>query len=188
MVSAGGLFTYVSAGLPGCFGDAGAFNTSELKRNIDDGLLSATWSTTIGEDTREYHPYLVGDGAFSLSSCLQKCYTPASQENSPKGKYNRAIINCRREVERVFGRLKGRWAFCNRNTFWGSPNFTRDAHLVCCALHNLLESRHVEYMPERVANMDAQAQAQVHEHPGGNTAQGVALRERLTKYLSLPIE
>ena len=83
-----------------------------------------------------------------------------------------------------------RWALCNRNTFLRSPQFTRDTHLVFCALHNILEARHVEYIPGQVANMDAQAQGQalVHAHPGGNTAQGVALRERLTTYLSPPIQ
>ena len=57
-MSAAGLFTYVSAGLPRCFGVAGAFNTNELKRKIDDGLPSVAWSNTIDPGDERIPPIL----------------------------------------------------------------------------------------------------------------------------------
>ena len=141
-VDAQGRFINVSAGLPGCFGDAGAFNNSLFKKKIDEGLLSATWSLTAGDDTRVYNPFLVGDVAFPLSIHMQKCFSTSPGEHSREGKYNKWIINCRREVERTFGKLKGWWAFCMRNSLWGSPKFNKDAHLVCCGLHNYVENRY----------------------------------------------
>ena len=187
VVSATGRFIYVSAGYPGCFGDAGAFNSSLLKQKLDAGLLSSTWSSTVGEHTRTYHPFLVGDAAFPLSSYMQKCFGNVPAENTREGKYNRCIINCRREVERAFGRLKGRWVFCMRNTFWGCPKFTKDCHLVCCALHNYLEHRNEVYVVQAPANIGVAQQEQVHVHAndGNVNAAGESLRQFLASYCAL---
>ena len=188
VVDANGRFIYVSAGYPGCFGDAGAFMNSKLKEKIEAGLLSTNWSCTVGEITRTYKPFLVGDGAFPLSIYMQKCFGTTPNENSREGRYNRRIINCRREVERSFGRLKGRWVFCSRNTFWGCPKFVKDAHLVCCALHNFVEKRGIQYnvLPgPNIAQAHVQALAQVHEVEGSMTAQGESLRQFLASYCFL---
>ena len=82
----------MSAGLPGCFGDAGAFNNSLLKTKTDEGLLSVTCSLIVGDDTRVYNPFLVGDGAFPLSIHMQKCFSTSPDKHSREEKYNRCIL------------------------------------------------------------------------------------------------
>ena len=89
--------------------------------------------------------------------------------------------NCRREVERTFGTLKGGWAFCVKNIFWGSPKLNKDAHLVCCGLRNYVENRGIAYVVQPVANV-AQAQALAQALDGNLNAQGEALRQFLTSY------
>lgn len=108
-----------------------------------------------------------------------------------KGKFNRCVINCRREIERVFGRLKGRWAFCRRNTFIRDPGLIRSAVRVCCALHNFVEDRKLEYDLEWQVQGGVEVQVTNVGHVPiaqagavGVAAAGRAVREFLTKYVS----
>ena len=86
--------------------------------------------------------------------------------------------------------LKGRWAFCRRNTFVQSPEFVRSAVRVCCALHNFIEERHVDYDVEwqnegvvvPVANLGPAPTAQ--QGVLGRNAEGREGRAFLTKYVS----
>ena len=65
-----------------------------------------------------------------------------------KARFNRSVINCRREIQRAFGRLKGRWAFCSRNTFCRDPVFIKKAVRVWCSLHNFVERLGATYDEE----------------------------------------
>lgn len=194
---ANGRLLYVNAGAPGTVGDAGLWGCSDLCRLIQEGLLDdAGQVLSTGDESKEVLPFLVGDAAFPLGPHMMKIWDEPGPQGmaqfraSGKGKFNRCVINCRREIERVFGRIKGRWAFCRRNAFIQEPELIRCDVRVCCALHNFVEDRNLEY------DLEWQAQGGA-EVPVGNlgpaptaqagvvgvSAQGRAVREFLTKYV-----
>ena len=192
-----GRFLYVNVGAPGSVGDARLWARSDLCSRIEGGMLDiAGVELSDGEETRMIRPVLVGDAAFPLGPHMMKIYDEPGPNGMPefrasgKATFNRCVINCRREIERTFGRLKGRWAFCRRNTFVQSPQFVRSAVRVCCALHNFIEERHVDYDigwqhegPEapvpNIAPIPAAQQGVV-----GRNAEGRAVRDFLTRYVS----
>jgi hypothetical protein len=178
------IFRYVNAGAPGCVGDSGLFSRSQLKDQIDQGLLQTEATPLNFLDGSEYNvwPYIVGDAAFPLGTHILKCYEPSPPQGSPEAKFNRKIINARRVIERAFGRLKGRWVFCAKNTFWGDVNFTRSAIVACCGLHNFLEMRHVEMFEEDDGDDDADHMLALppDAHVGGI---GVDVRSQLARWV-----
>ena len=118
-----GRFIYVLGGAPGCCGDTGLFGNSSLKDLINTGvLLQSSTEITIGTNVHDINPFVVGDSAFTTQPYMQVGHVrPAPTEDKPEGKYNRNIINSRRTVECAFGRLKGRWQFCNSNCHQNDP-------------------------------------------------------------------
>ena len=110
-----------------------------MKAQLDNGDFPFGERLEYANEEQFVQGHLVGDAAFGLSKTMLKCHDGVPAENTPEGKFNRAAINSRRAVECAFGRLVGRWAFCNRNTFWSSPTVTRHAIQVCCGLHNFLQ-------------------------------------------------
>jgi hypothetical protein len=136
-------FIYVNAGAPACVGDAGLFQRSRLGHLIREGLLTTADVTLYFEDAgvEKIFPYLVGDAAFPLGRHMMKAIDPVPADDTPEKAFNTRILLARRVIERAFGRLKGRWAFCRRNTFWNSLDFCREAIEACCGLHNFLQER-----------------------------------------------
>ena len=185
IVDVNGLFLYASAGAPGCMGDAGLWATAELKTQLDNGAYPYGEMLECGNEAQFVQGYLVGDAAFALSKTMLKCHDGAPLEDTPDGKFNRAIINSRRAVECTFGRLKARFAFCNRNTFWANPTVTRDAVQVCCGLHNFLQKRSVG-IPDEV-HVPGGGLGQVHVELGEAQAiAGATVRDFITDWLSQP--
>jgi hypothetical protein len=45
------------------------------------------------------------------------------------------LLSARRRIELTFGRLKERFVFCKKNTFWNDLDWTRTAIEACCRLH-----------------------------------------------------
>lgn len=195
---ANGRFLYVNAGAPGTVGDAGLWSRSDLCQLIEEGLFhGAPHELTADGHTQSVQPFLVGDAAFPLGPHMMKVWDEARPQDrahwraAGKGKFNRCVINCRRGIECTFGRLKGRWAFCRRNTFIREPKLISSAVRVCCALHNFVERLGMEYEEEWAAQGGAGVQvANVGPAPpaqagvGGVAAQGRAVREFLTKYVN----
>lgn len=155
IVDAKGLFLYVSSGSPSTAGDAGLWARSALKAKFDDGLPeAAAVELEVDDDVSEITGYLVGDAAFAKSKYMMKCIDPPPPLGSAEAKYNRCVINARRGVERSFGILKGRFAFCDKNTFYGAPQLTRTAILVCCCLHNFLTVRAVPFDDRDIVQLE----------------------------------
>jgi DDE superfamily endonuclease len=149
IVDANGLILYANAGSPGSVGDAGVFSRSLIKQQLDQGLaeLAAVQLEVAGEE-KQVTGYLVADSAFALNKYTTKCIDPPPAHGSAEEKFNRCVINARRGVECCFGRLKGRWVFCKKNTFYGNPAFCRDAVLSCVCLHNFVQVRTPDYDEE----------------------------------------
>ena len=142
-VDSRGLFTFVDIGPPGSVGDAAVFNGSALKAKLIAGEWGnfATWQCN-GKTVR---PFVVGDSAFALSPVLMKIIagdnlTPAAES------FNYTQIRTRRVVECAFGRLKERFNLVHE-TNSNDPQFVSKAGLICCALHNIIERRHLGHLP-----------------------------------------
>jgi DDE superfamily endonuclease len=135
------------AGAPACLGDAGLFVRSALKEGINNGCLRILDVRLVVEgQPRSIHPFLVGDAAFGLEQHMQKNFGPQPPApGSAQAMYNKRVTDCRRRVEITFGELKGRCVVCKRNVFWYDVDFLSEGIIVCCALHNFLTDRGVEY-------------------------------------------
>ncbi len=144
VVDSNKLFIFVSAGAPACIGDAGLYTRSVLKDSIEAGCLDLIdIPLRVAHQEKRIKPYLVGDAAFGLSTHLLKNYSPTPAAGTAHAMFNKKLTNCRRLVEIAFGELKGRWAICKRNVFWGDIEFLKVVTSVCCALHNFVTERGV---------------------------------------------
>jgi hypothetical protein len=110
---------------------------------------------------------------------MMKVIEPPPAPDSNAARLNRRLLNARRLIEMLFGRLKGRWVFCSKNTFWSSVDFTRQAIEVCCGLHNFLEERDVEMPVDEDENDDALAVP--HEAPAAGA--GAVVRDHLVQWV-----
>ena len=144
-------------------------------------------------------PFLVGDAAFPLAPTMLNVYDSPSPAQADafraagKARFNRSVINSQREIERAFGRLKGRWAFCRRNTFFRDPIFIRKAIRVCCSLHNFVERLGVTYDEEWASENPGAVPDNVVQGPAppaapgqdgaGRAAAGRQLRDFMSPYL-----
>jgi hypothetical protein len=175
-------FTYVNSGAPACVGDAGLYGRSQLKANIDAGMLKQVRVPLHFEDGRmhEICPYLVADAAFPLGQHMLKVHEPPPAAGSAEAKCNYRLLNARRGIEQAFGRLKGRFVFCSKNTFWNNLSFTRAAIEACCGLHNFLEDRSVD-MPD-VDDVDDQLLLMPHEV--ADASGGIEVRAMLTEWIA----
>ena len=78
-----------------------------------------------------------------LNEYMQACYLDQHAEGTSQVQFKRNVINTRTAVERAFGRLKGWWPFCNSSCHQNDPELVTVAIVVCCCIHNYLESRNV---------------------------------------------
>ncbi|XP_065192484.1 uncharacterized protein LOC135823569 [Sycon ciliatum] len=175
-VDSKGRFTFVDIGAAGSVGDAGVFNNSQLKANI----ISNVWlnATTGMCGNAVVRPYLVGDSVFALTTTMMKIYHDDGQLTPQQLSFNAAQIRARRVVECAFGRLKGRFSVvheCNIK----DPHFASQVGLLCCGLHNIVERRHVGYLPQLV-NYEPLPLVAVNSSPAA------AIREALAAYVHTP--
>ena len=186
VVDGAGSFIYVGAGAPGCTGDTGMFARSGLKKMINAGVLnSCTQTVQIGGVQHEFSPYIVGDRAFVCTEYMMACHNGIHVEGTPEAKFNRRVINTRRVVECAFGRLKARWQFCNSNCHQNDPELVTVAIVVCCCLHNYLESHHVGIDDDVQYNLDHARVGQPLPAQIGqsdSTILGLAKRSKLTSW------
>lgn len=143
VVDARGVFTYITAANPSSVGDAQTFHNTTLKEKLMSGeALPHDKARSIqGVAVR---PYIVGDAAFPFMSFLMKGYDGDYPPRSKQAVFNSSLIRCRQRVESAFGRLKGRWRVLTSRNF-RDPDFMADITEVCCALHNMCETRQLEF-------------------------------------------
>ena len=135
-----GRALYATFGHLGSASDAGIWVRDDLRRRLDAGLLNAPvkelWFKG-GEvvHSRSITPYIVGDGAFVPRPYMMRCFK--EDNTSAKRVFNQALCDVRKVVEQAIGRLKMRWQFCHRNTFfYGDPEFVKSCVMASVALHN----------------------------------------------------
>jgi hypothetical protein len=84
-VDAAGLFTYVTAGMPGSAGDASTWNSCGMMAKVESGewLRLPDDAPAFRAGTTNIKPCIVADSAFALSPHLLKCYdtmSPAKEQ------------------------------------------------------------------------------------------------------------
>jgi hypothetical protein len=142
-VDADGIFTWADVGKPGSVGDAGVWNTSKMKRNIEAGVWGNAPPLCL--DGYDLMPYCVADTAFALSDRLTKCYVgDASELGAAENLFNYSVIRTRRVVEQAFGRLKNRWRILYGSNI-NDASFAAKVALNCLALHNVCERSHCTF-------------------------------------------
>ena len=110
VASADRRFIYAIVGCPGVLGDTTIFNTSDLKRLIDDGRWIGTDVPSLQIGNVHVRPYLMDDCAFVLA---RNMITTASirQQNANKELilWDLVASATRKPIECVFGIVKNRF-------------------------------------------------------------------------------
>ena len=129
-------FLYVEVGASGRVGDAGLFQTSSLKRGMDEGLLDFPDASELEGTGEIIHYHLIGDDAFPLQKDLIKPY-PQRQLDNDKQIFNYRCSRARRVVENAFGILASRFRVFHTKIHLDPEKVTTIVLAACC-LHNLI--------------------------------------------------
>ncbi|CAB4019453.1 Hypothetical predicted protein [Paramuricea clavata] len=91
-------------------------------------------------------PFLIGDPAYLLSKHLMKDY-PGSNLSPEKEYFNYRLNRARIQIERAFGKLKGRWRCLFKQLECTLENAAHHV-IASCILHNICEEGDAEYLEE----------------------------------------
>jgi hypothetical protein len=169
VVDADYKFIYVDIGAPGAASDAGVFNTSDLKENIENNEVSIPAPELLpGEDPDTATPvpyFFVGDDAFALKVWMMKPF-PLRNLQKEQRIYNYRLSRARRVVENAFGILASRFR-CLLTTLQPRPQVVIKIVHACVILHNLLRMRNpAEYSPAS-SDEEAGQLGDMEQHFGG---------------------
>lgn len=179
-------FTDVFAGWPGRAHDARVFGRSKIGEKVKEGrLVPATENLARVIDTHVIEPFLIGDPAYPLSQHLMKNY-PGSNLPQEKENFNYRLSRARIQIERAFGRLKGRWRCLLRPLDCDLENVVLHV-TTACILHNMCEEQQATYLEE----WDRLEEDEVGDLPRPNPLQeddahpgAIATRNIIARYLS----
>ena len=140
-------FTNVFAGWPGRAHDSRVFGRSQIGNLITEGRLIPDDSNLRRViDNHVIEPFLIGDPAYPISKNLMKNY-PGSNLTSEKEHFNYRLSRARIQIERAFGRLKGRWRCLLKALECELDKVVLHA-TTACILHNMCEERKECYLEE----------------------------------------
>nr|XP_042912540.1 protein ALP1-like [Parasteatoda tepidariorum] len=149
LVDARYCFLSVDVGSYGKEGDSTIFQNSNLKKNIELGVIKLPEPKCLPH-TKILSPHVfVGDAAFALTCNMMKPY-PESQalRDEEKSAYNYRHCRARRTSENAFGIL------CQYFRVFFKPiackiTMVNKLILACCILHNMLRRRNVAWPKEQ---------------------------------------
>ena len=140
-------FTDVFAGWPGRAHDSRVFGRSQIGNLITEGRLIPDDSNLRRViDNHVIEPFLIGDPAYPISKHLMKNY-PGSNLTPEKEHFNYRLSRARIQIERAFGRLKGRWRCLLKALECELDKVVLHA-TTACILHNMCEERKECYLEE----------------------------------------
>lgn len=137
-------FLYIDVGQPGSGSDAGVFNVTDFKEQLENGEAGLPEPEPLpGEENLEGHRdigyFIVGDDAFALKTWMMKPL-PLRYMSRQQRIFNYRLSRARRVVENVFGILANRFR-CLLTTLQQEPEKVSTITVACCVLHNLLRIR-----------------------------------------------
>ena len=178
-------FTDVFAGWPGRAHDARVSSVSKIGGMITNGTLEPQdqeLSKVI--NGKRIEPFLFGDPAYPLSKHLMKDY-PGSNISPEKEYFNYRLNRARIQIERAFGKLKGRWRCFYKQLECSLENAVHHV-IASCILHTICEEGDAKYLKEWdiVTNQDFDGNFPVQNQVvQAMKAEGEETRQLLTEYV-----
>lgn len=145
-------FLYVDVGTNGRISGGGVFAKSDIKRALDNNLLSMPNSALL-PNTNVCCPFvLVGDDAFPLPMRLMKPY-PQRSLSKEKQIFNYRLSRARHRVENAFGILSSRFGIFQKpiNT---SIEDVKSKTMATCYLHNMLRKKTTKYVTQNLIDSE----------------------------------
>lgn len=125
-------FLDVNIGYPGSTGDSFIWKSTDLHAALAAAPGNDGWRAFVPPNC-----FLVGDGAYSLTTTMMTPYS-INQLNSPqRWHYNWVQSRARRCVEQAFGILKKMWKLLGMTSEHDKEQKIRDT-FCCCIFHNLI--------------------------------------------------
>ncbi|XP_062550355.1 uncharacterized protein LOC134215122 [Armigeres subalbatus] len=179
-------FQYISVGSPGRCNDSKIFESSKLKRELQNPILKDYTKKMCGIDVPVL---LIGDSAFRLSELVMKPYSFHVDASDKEKTFNYTLSKARRVVENAFGHLKARF----RRIGKGLDNKIDKAALViqcCCVLHNFLNHNNDTIKKNWIQHMQEYERTRRQIPDEINTitesnCTAIAIREAIANYLAL---
>ena len=160
LVDARYRFMWVEIGANGACSDAQVFNSSHLKRCVDDGSIGFPPADNLPGDDQPMPYFLIGDDAFALRTTMMKPYSKRGLSKQERI-FNYRCSRARRVVENAFGILAKRFQ-CLLNKLRQEADTAQKVVMTCVILHNLMRTR---YQGETDAMLDREDD-QHHVNPG----------------------
>ena len=182
VVDADCKFIYIHVGTPGRSNDAGVWDRSDLRHQLEAGALGIPPPEPLpsSEVVMPYH--FVGDDAFPLKDYLLKPY-PGSNLSQERAIFNYRLSRGRNTSEDAFGILSARFRV------FGKPIHTHPANAVnivkvSACLHNFLCSKGSvpQDRAQRAASNDTSCLMPLPRHRGRQPATPKAMRDALMHY------
>jgi len=149
LVDARYRFMWVEIGANGACSDAQIFNSSHLKRCIEDGSIGFPPAENLPGDDQPMPFFLIGDDAFALRTTMMKPYSKRGMTHKERI-FNYRCSRARRVVENAFGILAQRFT-CLLNKLRQEADTAQNIVMSCVILHNLMRTR---YPGEQDAMLD----------------------------------
>ena len=175
-------FMDVSSGYPGSIHDARVLRASSIYHTAERGDILNRPLANI--ENQPVKPFIIGDGAYPLSSWLLKPYPDNGALTRSQTKYNKTLSSARSVVERAFGILKARWR-CLLKRLDNRTSNVVEVIITCCVLHNICEENGDEMEDEeftaRVIEREQQGNTIINEDVVENN--GEDLRTLIKNFL-----
>lgn len=138
LASADRRIIYADIGSPGVMSDSTLYERSNLRKMMDSGQWCGSDIPSLFIDGIEVRPYIMGDGAFTLSSQLMKTCSKAEMAKSQDlvGWETRAS-STRKPVECAFGILKNRFSTLSTGVMLENEDDVVYLITACVILHNM---------------------------------------------------
>ncbi|XP_039312676.1 uncharacterized protein LOC105207135 [Solenopsis invicta] len=130
-------FIVVDIGAAGRRSDGGIFQSSELKRQLEEKRLNIPKARLLSDKGPNVPYVIIGDEAFALTSYLLHAYPRKTNLTLDKKVFNYRLSRARRTVECAFGLLSSRWRIFRRPIATSVDNAISIIKATVC-LHNFL--------------------------------------------------
>eukprot|EP00795_Rhopilema_esculentum_P003531 gene3531-2015_t len=175
-------FIDISTGFPGSIHDARVLRENSIYHTAERGDILNNPLAYI--ENQPVKPFIIGDGAYPLSSWLLKPYPDNGALTRSEIKYNKTLSSARSVVERAFGVLKARWR-CLLKMLDNKTSNVVEVLITCCVLHNICEDNGDEVEDEefiaRVIEREQQGMVAINEDAAENN--GANLRTLIKNFL-----
>lgn len=145
-------FIYCDVGTNGRVSDGGVINNTIFYSKLTHNKLNIPKSEPVTNSTRTLNYVFVGDEAFAMRPDLLKPFSRASLSNERRI-YNYRLSRARRIIENTFGILASRFRVLYTAINLDVENI-ESVVLACCALHNFLRQKSVNYLPPEAVDRE----------------------------------